>query len=247
MAGPRAGGPRAVTPARLLTPRAARPAAPLHSEGPLRVRRTMTAAGRCSTGATTTAATTRRWERWRARCRANTAPTITTARRTTSAAGCGTRRAVRASWWSRRRSASRSPSCRLITRPCGSAASPTTTRTICITPRRRIRAATWWRHRRDDGSAPPPDGSADPNAQGGAYPQGAPQAPSDLIIYPKQGQSKDQQAADEYECHNWAKGQTGFDPTQASGGVAPGDADRAHSNYDRAMAACLQGRGYQVN
>jgi len=102
----------------------------------------------------------------------------------------------------------------------------------------------------DDGGqgAPPPDGSADPNAAGGAYAQpGAPQASLDLIIYPKQGQSKDQQAADEYECHNWAKGQTGFDPTQANGGVAPGDADRAHSNYDRAMAACLQGRGYQVN
>jgi hypothetical protein len=104
----------------------------------------------------------------------------------------------------------------------------------------------------DDGGqgAPPPDGSADPNAQGGgSYAQAPPQAPapSDFIIYPKQAQSKDQQAADEYECHNWAKGQTGFDPTQPNGGVAAGDADRAHSNYDRAMAACLQGRGYQVN
>ncbi len=102
----------------------------------------------------------------------------------------------------------------------------------------------------DDGGqgAPPPDGSGDPSAPG-SYAQPAPQPPgaSDLIIYPKQGQSKDQQAADQYECHNWAKGQTGFDPTQPSGGVAPGDADRAHSNYDRAMAACLQGRGYQVN
>ncbi len=97
----------------------------------------------------------------------------------------------------------------------------------------------------DDGGqgAPPPDGSADPNAQ--APP--AQQAPEDFIIYPKQGQSKDQQAADEYECHNWAKGQTGFDPTQPNGGVASGDSDRAHSNYDRAMSACLQGRGYQVN
>jgi hypothetical protein len=101
----------------------------------------------------------------------------------------------------------------------------------------------------DDGGqgAPPPDGSADPNAPGGgSYAQGAPQG-ADLIIYPKQGQSKDQQAADQYECHNWAKGQTGFDPTQPNGGLAAGDADRAHSNYDRAMAACLQGRGYQVN
>jgi hypothetical protein len=110
----------------------------------------------------------------------------------------------------------------------------------------------------DDGGgqgAPPPDGGGDPNASGdAAYAQPPPQAqppqaqpPSDFIIYPKQGQSKDQQAADQYECHNWAKGQTGFDPTQQNGGVAGGDADRAHSNYDRAMAACLQGRGYQVN
>jgi hypothetical protein len=108
----------------------------------------------------------------------------------------------------------------------------------------------------DDGGAPPPDGSGDPNAPGGpngpppggSYaPPGAPPSSSDLIIYPKQGQSKDQQAADEYECHNWAKGQTGFDPTQPNGGIAGGDPDRAHSNYDRAMAACLQGRGYQVN
>jgi hypothetical protein len=102
----------------------------------------------------------------------------------------------------------------------------------------------------DDGvqGAPPPDGG-DPNAAAGAPPPGQPQPPgsSDFIIYPKNGQSKDQQAADQYECHNWAKGQTGFDPTQPNGGLAPGDADRAHSNYDRAMAACLQGRGYQVN
>jgi hypothetical protein len=93
--------------------------------------------------------------------------------------------------------------------------------------------------------APPPDGS-DPNqAQSpGAAP---PPVQSDLIIYPSNGQSKDQQAADQYECHNWAKGQTGFDPTQPDGGVSQADADRAHSNYDRAMAACLTGRGYQVN
>lgn len=97
----------------------------------------------------------------------------------------------------------------------------------------------------DDGApgAAGPDGSADPNAQA----QAPAQAPSDFIIYPKQGQSKDQQAADEYECHNWAKGQTGFDPTQPNGGMDPADADRAHSNYDRAMSACLQGRNYQVN
>jgi hypothetical protein len=71
-------------------------------------------------------------------------------------------------------------------------------------------------------------------------------AQGDLIIYPKNGQTKDQQAADQFECHNWAKGQTGFDPTLVEGGASSG-ADGARNNYDRAMSACLQGRGYQVN
>ena len=71
-------------------------------------------------------------------------------------------------------------------------------------------------------------------------------AQQDLIIYPKNGQSKEQQAADQFECHTWAKGQTGFDPTQPGGGVS-GGAAMNRSNYDRAMSACLQARGYQVN
>jgi hypothetical protein len=93
--------------------------------------------------------------------------------------------------------------------------------------------------------APPPDGGDPSQAQPGGAPP--PPAQSDLIIYPSNGQSKEQQAADQYECHNWAKGQTGFDPTQPDGGVSQADSDRARSNYDRAMAACLTGRGYQVN
>ena len=100
--------------------------------------------------------------------------------------------------------------------------------------------------------APPPPDAAQPpprrirrRPRAGRTPRAA--SSSDLIIYPKNGQSKDQQAADEYECHGWAKGQTGFDPTQPNGGLSAGDADRSHSNYDRAMSACLQGRGYQVN
>ena len=65
-------------------------------------------------------------------------------------------------------------------------------------------------------------------------------------MYPKNGQTKDQQAADQFECHNWAKGQTGFDPT-LSGGGASSEADGARNNYNRAMSACLQGRGYTVH
>lgn len=81
-----------------------------------------------------------------------------------------------------------------------------------------------------DAPSPPPDNDAQ----------------NDLIIYPKNGQSKEQQAADQFECHNWARGQTGFDPTQPGGGVS-GNPDAARNSYDRAMSACLQGRGYQVN
>jgi hypothetical protein len=89
-----------------------------------------------------------------------------------------------------------------------------------------------------DESSPPPPDPGNP---------GATQAGPDLIIYPKNGQSRDQQAADEYECHNWARSQSGFDPTQTDGAAPSADADRGRNNYDRAMSACLQGRGYQVN
>jgi len=89
----------------------------------------------------------------------------------------------------------------------------------------------------------PPDNADEPSTP----PDSAQATPNDLIIYPKNGQSKDQQAADQFECHSWAKNQTGFDPTEPGGGVQSPDVDRIRSNYDRAMSACLQGRGYQVN
>jgi len=85
---------------------------------------------------------------------------------------------------------------------------------------------------------------APPDAPPGAAPGGAPQM--DLIVYPKNGQSKDQQAADQYECYSWAKGQTGFDPTQPAGN-SQGNPDVNRNNYNRAMAACMTARDYQVN
>jgi hypothetical protein len=36
---------------------------------------------------------------------------------------------------------------------------------------------------------------------------------ADLYIYPKNGQAEEQQRRDRYECHAWAAGQTGFDPS----------------------------------
>src|SRR4030081_2750671 len=53
---------------------------------------------------------------------------------------------------------------------------------------------------------------------------GTPQAPAGdaIVIYPKNGQSSEQQGRDRYECHHSAVAQTGYDPTQAGGGVPSG-------------------------
>lgn len=73
----------------------------------------------------------------------------------------------------------------------------------------------------------------------------APQEPvgTDLIAYPKNGQSTEQQAKDKFECHRWAAQQSGFDPTQ--GAAATATAGR-RTDYMRAQEACLDGRGYSV-
>lgn len=85
---------------------------------------------------------------------------------------------------------------------------------------------------------PPPD-------QNAVTPQ-APGPSGELFIYPRNGQSAEQQAQDRYECHSWASSQTGFDPTAPNGGVAPGETGSKRGDYDRAMTACLEGRGYTV-
>jgi hypothetical protein len=64
-----------------------------------------------------------------------------------------------------------------------------------------------------------------------------------IIAYPRNGQSDQQQATDKFQCHTWAKGQTGFDPTNQSSSGATGG---VRENYGRAMAACLDARGYTV-
>ena len=138
----------------------------------------------------------------------------------------------------------------------------------------------------------------------------------ELYVYPSKGQSQQQLERDRYECHRWAKQQTGYDPTRppqtaaapppveppqgglfrgaargaavgAVGGAIGGDAgkgaaigagagaliggmrrrdqrrrqdyqrqqyyeqqqaaqSRGLAEFNRAMAACLNGRGYQV-
>jgi len=75
-----------------------------------------------------------------------------------------------------------------------------------------------------------------------------PSAPSveRLFIYPSQGQSEQKQATDRYECHSWAVSQTGYDPTKPPAGVIAAQMSQNHADYQRAMGACLEGRGYTV-
>jgi len=127
----------------------------------------------------------------------------------------------------------------------------------------------------------------------------ASQVSAEVFAYPKKGQSQQQFEQDQFSCHQWAKGQTGVDPSQASappperggglrgagrgaavgaiGGAIGGDAGKGaaigaavggtvgvarqagrnqqaqqqaqagRSNYDRAYAGCMAGRGYQVS
>lgn len=35
---------------------------------------------------------------------------------------------------------------------------------------------------------------------------------SEMMVYPKEGQSKEQQEKDNFQCYGWAKGESGFDP-----------------------------------
>jgi hypothetical protein len=67
------------------------------------------------------------------------------------------------------------------------------------------------------------------------------QASSELIAYPKNGQSDQQQAKDKSECRQWAVTQSHYDPAAAATTAASNRWD-----YRRAQAACLDGRGYSV-
>ncbi|MDO9074097.1 MAG: DUF6515 family protein [Rubrivivax sp.] len=65
-------------------------------------------------------------------------------------------------------------------------------------------------------------------------------------VYPTLSQSAEQQATDEYGCHKWAVTQSGFDPSGAATGQAPGPTPARRGDYERARGACLEGRGYTV-
>jgi hypothetical protein len=85
---------------------------------------------------------------------------------------------------------------------------------------------------------------------------------AEIFVYPKPGQGQAEFQDDQFECHDWAKQETGFDPAKpqtvaaaigAQNRQAAEAARQAESQqqanfdrYERAYAACLGGRGYTV-
>ena len=88
---------------------------------------------------------------------------------------------------------------------------------------------------------PPPVTDSGAGVEGGApgSEAGAPNGGADggaagqIFMYPRNGQSAEQQATDKAECQQWA--------AQQAGQVAQNGSD-----YMRAMAACVEGRGYSA-
>jgi len=74
----------------------------------------------------------------------------------------------------------------------------------------------------------------------------APPPVDQMFIYPREGQNEQQQADDRYQCHRWAVDQTGFDPTQPTDATPETRSIQKRADYQRAMGACLDGRGYTV-
>jgi hypothetical protein len=95
--------------------------------------------------------------------------------------------------------------------------------------------------------APPP---AVVREQSPVYVQPAPMVPpasaERIFVYPRKGQSEKLQAKDRYECHSWAVNQIHYDPTQPPAGMPAAQMNQNRADYQRAMNACLDARGYTV-
>ena len=64
-----------------------------------------------------------------------------------------------------------------------------------------------------------------------------------LFIYPSNGQTEQQQEEDRYQCHRWSVNEINYDPTQPPDGIPSVE---KNLDYQRAMTACLEARGYAV-
>ena len=68
----------------------------------------------------------------------------------------------------------------------------------------------------------------------------------ELFIYPMNGQNEQQQADDRYACHRWSVSQTNYDPSLSPENISTKSLNRKREDYQRAMRACLEGKGYSV-
>jgi hypothetical protein len=80
------------------------------------------------------------------------------------------------------------------------------------------------------GAAAPYPGAGAP----GATDPAAAGQQSRIFMYPKNGQSEEQQSTDRRECQQWAAQQAGQGAANSS-------------DYQRALVACVEGRGYSAN
>src|SRR5271165_5144877 len=67
-----------------------------------------------------------------------------------------------------------------------------------------------------------------------------------LFVYPKNGQTPEQQKKDRDECARWAVDQSGFNPAVPGAPVTAAQAAQMRGGYFLSQASCLEGRGYSV-
>lgn len=63
-------------------------------------------------------------------------------------------------------------------------------------------------------------------------------ANAELMIYPAQDQTPEQQQKDEFECHQWAVGQAGYDPTMAQQAPQQQTTQRGGQFAERPVVLC---------
>ena len=94
---------------------------------------------------------------------------------------------------------------------------------------------------------PPPNYYYPPPAEGSQAPPSASQGSGgQMFVYPRQGQSEEKQTKDFDKCHNWAVGQTSFDPAKPPVGAPDAQTIEKSADYFRAISACLDAHGYTV-
>ncbi|MBL8511201.1 MAG: hypothetical protein JNM52_06105 [Betaproteobacteria bacterium] len=88
--------------------------------------------------------------------------------------------------------------------------------------------------------APPPSTTPTPTYSQPANSDAAKASSGNLYAYPRNGQNDTLATFDRIECERWGSGQTGYKPGQSAE-----NAER-RGDYQRAVSACLEGRGYTV-